>query len=122
MRFCLLLILTFLFKFAGYAFPAPGNFYKDNIISQEKPHFIQELKIYPNPAKSGPVKLELSNGEILEIHIIDIRGKKILVKKPEHAVTISEISLDEVPDGIYIVRVKTKANKLIVKKLIVSSR
>lgn len=83
---------------------------------------MQELKIYPNPVKSGPVKLEMTNGKILEIHIIDIRGKKILVKKPEQAVPISEISLDEVPDGIYIVRVKTKENKLIVKKLIVSGK
>ena len=122
MRYCLLLILISLFKVAGYTSPAPGNFYKDTIISQEKPYFMQELKIYPNPVKSGPVKLEMTNGKILEIHIIDIRGKKILVKKPEQAVPISEISLDEVPDGIYIVRVKTKENKLIVKKLIVSSR
>jgi hypothetical protein len=122
MRITILLILFFLFELAGIALPAAGNFYKDSMITEEKSPFIQELRIYPNPTKSGRVRLELNNGEISEILLIDITGKKLLAEKPEQVSSGCELSLSEVPDGIYFIRVKTRANKVIVKKLVVSNK
>jgi hypothetical protein len=92
------------------------------MVTEEKPLFIQELKLYPNPTTTGRVRLELNSGEILEIHLIDITGKKVLAEKPEQATSGNELLLTEVPDGIYFIRVKTKTNKVIVKKLVVSNK
>lgn len=122
MRLFLLLILIFMFEPAVYALPATANYYQDSTAAEGKPDYVHELMIYPNPARSGMARLELNRGEITEINIIDITGKKILAKKPEQSTSVSELSLSEVPDGIYFIRVKTSTNKIIVKKLVVSNR
>ena len=122
MRLFLLLILIFMFGHAVFALPAPGIYYQDSTVTEGKPPVIQELTIYPNPARSGRARLELSKGEIAGIHLIDITGKKIIAKTPEQSASVSELSLSDVPDGIYFIRVKTSTNKVIVKKLVVSNR
>ncbi len=121
MRIYLLLILLSFFGLTGFTRAASDTSFIERI-EEERPFFTPELKIYPNPAKTGKVTLELNKGEISEIHLIDITGKKLLTKKPEKASSINVVSLYNIPDGIYFVRVKAKDGKLIIKKLVISNR
>lgn len=79
-----------------------------------------EPKIYPNPCKQQKVTVELNSAEITEIKLTNIAGKEVLLKKydyPEHKI---QLQLSEIPDGIYLIRIKTNGNNSIVKKLLVS--
>ena len=79
-----------------------------------------ELKVYPNPCKQEKVTVESSNNNISEISITNIAGKQIYFKEfilPEHKI---QVELSELPNGIYLVKIKTSDEKQVVKKLIVS--
>jgi len=80
-----------------------------------------DLKIFPNPTKIQKVTLTLNSDEISEIHLINIVGKEILTKKFQTGVNKYKLRLKEIPNGVYLIQVKTSGNKAIVKKLLVSS-
>jgi len=79
-----------------------------------------ELKIYPNPCKDSKLTIEFTVREISEIRISNITGKEVFVKIFSNPENQKEISLTDLPNGIYIVRIKTSDNKLVAKKLMVS--
>lgn len=80
----------------------------------------KDLRIYPNPAKIQKVTLEMPLDEMAEIRLVNIAGKEILKKTFEFGVNKHQIDLYEVPNGIYLIQVKTINNKAVVKKLLVS--
>ncbi len=78
------------------------------------------LKVYPNPCKINKVTIDYGSDEIKEIRVSNITGKQVRLIKynmPEHKI---QLELDELPNGIYLVQVKSTENKTLVKKLIVS--
>ncbi len=79
-----------------------------------------ELKIYPNPCKNSKVTIEFSAKEISEIRLINITGKQVLLKKYHFATHKTQLKLEDVPNGIYLIQIKTTDNKTTVKKLMVS--
>lgn len=81
-----------------------------------------ELRVYPNPAETGKVNLEMNTGEISEVRLINITGKEVIYRKLDFGTDKYVLPLDNVPSGIYFIRVKSTQNKSIVKKLVVSSR
>ena len=81
-----------------------------------------ELKIYPNPVETGKVTLEMKSGEINEIRLIDIAGKEVITRKILSGSAKYQLQLNEVPNGIYFVRIKTSENQIVVRKLVVTSR
>ena len=81
-----------------------------------------ELLVYPNPAESGRVTLEMNSGEISEVRLINIVGKEVLTRILDAGTTKFILPLDNLPDGIYFVRVKSSENNIVVKKLVVASR
>jgi len=81
-----------------------------------------DLKIYPNPVENGKINFEIINDKITEIRLINIAGKEVLVRKINMETSKARLELHDVPNGIYLVRVRTLKNKTFVKKLIVSSR
>jgi hypothetical protein len=81
-----------------------------------------ELKIYPNPAETGRITLELATGEIAEIKLVNIAGKEIISLKLELGFSKYLLPLEGVPNGIYFVRVISTEEKVFVKKLVVSGR
>ncbi|SHF04489.1 Por secretion system C-terminal sorting domain-containing protein [Mariniphaga anaerophila] len=112
--------LFFVFAFSGFAFSPGNNFYDQTQPSlMDKDRF--ELKIYPNPTETGQVTLEMNKGEISEIRLINIAGKEVVLRKMDFATPKYTLRLERVPSGIYFVRVKTAENKMVVKKLVVSS-
>ncbi len=78
------------------------------------------LKVYPNPCKTDKVTIDFGDNEIKEIRLCNITGKQVLLKKyyaPEHKI---QLKLDELPNGIYLIQVKSDLKKPTVKKLVVS--
>ncbi|HKI89830.1 MAG TPA: T9SS type A sorting domain-containing protein [Draconibacterium sp.] len=80
-----------------------------------------ELKVYPNPCKDNKVTVEINNQELTEIKITTITGKQIYFKKLSIPENKKEIQLKEVPDGLYLIQIKTTENKLVAKKLMITS-
>ncbi|HDR52996.1 MAG TPA: T9SS type A sorting domain-containing protein [Mariniphaga anaerophila] len=125
-KFCAMkkLILISIFSiFIFIVFPAEANVFVQN---QERSGFNEpdrfELNIYPNPTETGRITLEMNNEEIQEIRLINITGKEVLLRKMEFGTPKYLLSLENIPNGIYFVRVKTTGNKTVVKKLVVASR
>lgn len=90
-----------------------------NSASQEQLEKLN-LKVFPNPVKDKKITLKMSEDQMSEIRLVNIVGKEVLKKNFEFGVTSYEMQLNDVPKGIYLVQVKTTANKAIVKKLLVS--
>ena len=79
-----------------------------------------QLKIYPNPCINRKLTVELNNDELTEIRITNITGKVVLFRKYVIPVNKIELALDNTPDGIYLVQIKTSEQKILAHKLIVS--
>lgn len=82
---------------------------------------LPEVKIYPNPCKDNKVTVELNNHELSEIEITNIAGKQMYYEKLTIPESKKQIQLQNFPDGLYIIQIKTNENKLIAKKLLVAS-
>lgn len=118
-HFILILFISAIY-ITGLASP-PGNnsFGIDSLIKEEQ-QVSSKLKIYPNPCSIGQVTIEMDDYEIAEIRVINITGKEILLKKTGFGVNKYQLKLNDVPKGIYFLRVRTTENKVVAKKLIVS--
>jgi len=79
-----------------------------------------ELKIYPNPCKTDKLTIDLASKQIAEYQITNIAGKQIQKKKFTYPENKKQIVLENIQNGIYLIRVKSLDNKTVVKKLIVS--
>lgn len=118
-----ILLLTILSSFIFTAFAGvPGYFdgWQNDPVRIDSTQ--NELKVYPNPAETGKVTLEMNTGEISEVRLINIAGKEVVYRKMDFGTSKYELPLENIPSGIYFVRVKSFENKSIVKKLVVSSR
>ncbi len=73
----------------------------------------KEIKIYPNPIKSGLLTVNVDHNTSFEIY--DILGKKIL--KGNITSSNNKVNLSSLSKGVYILRLQTK-NGSITKKLI----
>ncbi len=120
MKKTLLIVIFSLFIITSFA-GVPGYFagLQDGVAKIDSSQ--NELKIYPNPAETGRVTLEMNSGEIAEVRLINIAGKEVVSRKMDFGTTKYILTLEEIPSGIYFVRVKSVDNKSIVKKLVVSS-
>lgn len=112
MKKIILALLLSAFYFAGFAqYP---------VFRTEEQNKPLEMKVYPNPCKSDKVTIESSGNEITEISITNIAGKQVLLKKFSDPGNKKQIELTEVPNGIYLIKIRTDNNKQSVKKLIVT--
>jgi len=81
-----------------------------------------ELRLYPNPCTDGKVTVELNNQEITEIRLSNITGKEVFLKKFQFAENKKQIQLNDIPNGLYIIRIITSNEKQVVKKLMISKK
>lgn len=117
----LLTILLTVFIYSSFAvLPEYAPVRQDNQIVDDSVR--NDLLVYPNPVESGRVTLEIKSGEISEVRLINILGKDVIYSTPESGYTKYILSLGNLPDGIYFVRVKSSENNIVVKKLVVASR
>ena len=119
-HFLLLITGIFLFLPVLSGQPETGRMQQGPDVQKEElsPY---DLRVYPNPCKTGVVTLEMEENAIAEIHLINIAGKEVLQQKTTFETGKYQLKLDQVPNGIYLLRVRTSDNKIVIKKLIVSS-
>jgi hypothetical protein len=82
----------------------------------------KELKVYPNPCKKDKVTLDFNGLQISEIQLTSITGKQVLNKKLQLAETKITLKLNNIQNGMYLLKVKSTNNKIAVKKFIVSKK
>ncbi len=118
-QFILITLFSF-FAFSGFS-AGTGDYPEswDNVLlSEEKDQ--TELKIYPNPCKSGKLTIQFDSKQIKEFRITNIAGKQVFYKKFYYPENRKEILLSDIQNGIYLIQVKSMDNKTVVKKLIIS--
>lgn len=118
------ILLLFIFTFFSLVIFSQENERLPNYRSQTSKELRShlDLKVFPNPVTGQKVTIEIGNEKLSELRISNIAGKVVVLKKfliPENKI---EISLDNTPNGIYLIQVKTSSNSLVAKKLIVSGR
>ena len=96
------------------------------VYGQQKSSFFDEkqntpeLKIYPNPCKSDKVTIDFNTHQIAEIQLTNITGKQVFNKKFNFAENKKQVQLNDIPNGMYLLKVKSVDNKTVVKKFIIS--
>ena len=119
MKSTLLTILILAFSLTGFSQNLQGN--GPLAVSQVSDEgAILESKIYPNPCKDSKVTIEFSSKQIAEIKIINIAGKEVFQKTYTFPENKKLIDLDGIPNGVYLVRIKTDDQKQVTKKLMIS--
>lgn len=93
-----------------------GCDYPDFVTSlNDLDRFEIDFKMYPNPGNSQLIIThDLSNKQRLSLEIIDLQGKKQLVK----VVSVNEVKLDvsDLPQGIYFVQLKSEEGLIATQK------
>jgi len=80
-----------------------------------------EMKVFPNPVQNRRFTLELSNQVLSEIRITNIAGIQVFQKKFTTPVNRYQVLLDQIPDGIYLLRVTSGENLSRTTKLLVTT-
>lgn len=83
---------------------------------------LSELRIFPNPCINARVSIEFVSKQITGVQLINIAGKEVLQKSFAYPENKKQIELEGIPNGIYLVRIKTDDQKLVTKKLMVSKK
>jgi len=120
MKRILLLIIFSSLYFTGFNQKNSNVTYNSGNIFPDENNLSDELKIYPNPCKQEKVTIEFSVKEIEEIRVTNIAGKEILIKKFQFPENKLQIQMTDVPNGIYLMRIKTNDDKFVVRKIIVA--
>lgn len=79
-----------------------------------------EAKIYPNPCKQEIITVELSEKEISEIRMTNIAGKEVQVRVFQIPENKKQIQLNDVANGIYLMKIQTSDRQTVVRKIIVA--
>ncbi|MCK3685905.1 T9SS type A sorting domain-containing protein [Maribellus sp. YY47] len=111
-------ILPIIFTLFIYVTASAQNTWNSSL--KEKEQIESELKVYPNPSKNNKVTVELQSKEIAEIHFINITGKEVMKEMYDFPVQKSTIQLNQLPNGIYILRIITSDQNTFTRKLMVS--
>ena len=114
MKKFILVILLFAFSFPAFS----QNGWDNTVTDKEKEEL--ELKLYPNPCKNGKLTIDFQSKEITEIRLTNITGKQVLLKEYKFPTHKTQLQLDDIPNGMYLIQIKSSDNKTLVKKLMVS--
>jgi rhodanese-related sulfurtransferase len=92
--------------------------FKNGIVTEIEGQQITELSVYPNPVTTKFFIEGLTEQEVEDISIMSLTGK--LVLKKNNIYGPDGIDISQLPNGIYIVRIKTEkqtvSKKLVLKK------
>ena len=117
----IIIISIFIFTFfPGNAQNFENNYADKNRISVETQNSSTDVNIYPNPVKHNKLTIKFKHHQIKEIRLTNILGKEVLLKHYQNSLNEIVLELTNIPNGIYLVRIKTTDNQIVVKKLMVS--
>jgi Secretion system C-terminal sorting domain/Lamin Tail Domain len=77
-----------------------------------------EFTVYPNPSVSGNISINAEE-EIENIAVYNLMGQLIENRKIPFATESVQLTLENVQKGFYLIQVKTKDNRIGVKKLVI---
>lgn len=118
-RILLFIAVTFISISANSQNNASSSLGWNNSAFEEKLD-TKELKVYPNPCKTDKVTLDFNGLLISEVQLTSITGKQVLSKKLQFSESKITLQLNNIQNGMYLLKVKTTENKVAVKKFIVS--
>lgn len=81
-----------------------------------------EVRIFPNPVTDRRVNIELTDQAIQELRITNIAGSVIFSKRFQAPVNKHQIVLENVPNGVYLIRVISESNLSRTSKLMVRNQ
>lgn len=116
--------LFFVIIISGSFSGRSNDFYSVKTEKEKLPRngdFYTQVRVYPNPCTDKILNVELFSEEIAELKITNIAGKEVFSLKNKVSLSHQKINLENIPNGIYLINLKTKKNNVIIKKLVVSS-
>jgi hypothetical protein len=122
MKKIILILIISTLTISGFSQNISRNFSGWNNPNFEENNISSELKIYPNPCTDNKLTIEFNTREISEIRLSNITGKEVYQKKFQFTENKKQIQLNDIPNGIYIIRIITSDQKQVVKKLMVSKK
>lgn len=87
-----------------------------SVATGEQQEAAHSFRIYPNPA-SNHLFIELPQGHINEVKIFSPSGKQLLDEK--YAQQKVNVNVGSLPDGVYLIKIKTSDQKSINKKIFI---
>ena len=81
-----------------------------------------EVKIFPNPVTDKRITIELSRHQISEIRLSNITGRVVYIKRLQTPIGRYQILLDDLPSGIYLLRIIANNNQVKTSRVLVQSR
>ena len=99
-------------------FPVLAGF-SDSLQSQ-KEQIDAEIKIYPNPVINNQVTISFETKTFVGLRLVSITGKEIIKEKYDFPKYKTILRLQDVPNGIYILQIKTDNQLTIAKKIMIS--
>ena len=91
------------------------------VISSDGLLMPEDLYVYPNPVSNHKFIIELGKYFISEIKISNIAGKEVYNKKLAQTVNRYEVLTDNLPNGIYLLRVTSDNSMSRTIKLLIAS-
>jgi hypothetical protein len=80
------------------------------------------IKVFPNPVTDKWFTVEVSDQNIQEIRITNIAGTAVYIRKFQGMVNRHRVTLENIPSGIYLLRVTTDTNQARTSKLLVKNQ
>lgn len=81
-----------------------------------------EIRVFPNPVQDRRVNIEMSDQAIQEIRITNIAGSVVFARRFQVPVTRHQIILENVPSGVYLLRIISDHNLTRTTKLMVRNQ
>lgn len=122
MKQFILFIIAIFITFSGFAQNNFGSSAQSHDSFLVEKQLDPQLKIYPNPCKTEKVTIDFNDKKIAEIVITNITGKQVLKEKYDFSESKKELQINDIQNGIYLVKVTSTDNKSVVKKLIISKQ
>ena len=120
MKQIILLTIAVFIYISGFSQNSVSNSSNWNDSFFEEKQSTPELKIYPNPCKGNKVTIDFKSHQIAEVQLTNITGKQVFSKKFIFTENKKQLQLDNIQNGMYLLKVKSIDNKTVVKKFIVS--
>ena len=81
-----------------------------------------DLKVFPNPVQNKSFHIELGNDKIHEIRISNIAGSLVYMKTLPAATGKYQVFTDNIPNGIYLLKITTANHISRTVKLLISNK
>jgi hypothetical protein len=96
--------------------------FNQNVASAVADNPVMEVRIFPNPVHDQRVNIEMTDPAIHELRITNIAGSVVYLKKFQSPVQKFQIVLENVPSGIYLLRITSDGNLTRTTKLMIRNQ